>query len=605
MATPIGNANVLVVAVSGYNINTCSVTPYDSYGNSYTQIASTYQATNGVYTQWFISSQPASLPTAIGVAYWGLGPSACASSSSMAVLALYAPILPVSVVSSASSTGSAATIAAGQVSGGAITLSALTTSLATAFSIDSSFTMIAEQPAVSGVVTGLGVAYKPNPGNTSPTWTLNAPDITVASNISLVSPPDTIPPTISITSPAAGANVNLGSLTATATATDNVGVTSLQFTLDGQNIGSPITSPPYTLTNFNVGPPLGSRSLGAYALDAANNRGNAAPVNINVVDTVPPTITMTSPTAGMIIPVGGTLNFVVTATDNVAVARVDFIVDNLSNPVGSVTTPSTPPSTYTFAYTVSNTPGSHSAGAVAYDTSGNFTYSAFVNVTVADTTPPTISITAPPNNTTLNQDMTLNAAATASDNVAVASVQFTLDGVAIGPSLTTAPYQLAYPLTTTPAGARSLGAYALDTSNNRGNASPVTINVVYTDTTPPTVSITAPAVGDQFFGSIPKISANATDDVAVQSVQFSIDGIARGPLIFVPPYEMDNHFIFDLAAGSHTLTATAWDTHNNSANSTLDFSIIAPGLGTIGVRRYTTGTLNAGMAKGPLVQLSY
>src|SRR6185369_4331245 len=58
-------------------------------------------------------------------------------------------------------------------------------------------------------------------------------------------PPDTIAPTVSVTSPSAGASVT-GTVALAANASDNVGVTGVQFRLDGANIGAEDTSAPYT-----------------------------------------------------------------------------------------------------------------------------------------------------------------------------------------------------------------------------------------------------------------------------------------------------------------------------------------------------------------------
>src|SRR6202011_5059708 len=81
-----------------------------------------------------------------------------------------------------------------------------------------------------------------------------------------------------------------------------------------------------------------------------------------------------------------------------------------------------------------------------------------------DTTPPTVSITAP----TANQTVTgmVPVKATASDNVAVASVQFQLDGANLLSPVTSAPYQINWNTTTTTNTSHSLTAIATDTSNN-------------------------------------------------------------------------------------------------------------------------------------------
>src|SRR5439155_12215919 len=59
--------------------------------------------------------------------------------------------------------------------------------------------------------------------------------------------PDTTPPAVSITAPAANSSV-FGTITVSATASDNSGVASVQFKLDDANLGAAITATPYTFT---------------------------------------------------------------------------------------------------------------------------------------------------------------------------------------------------------------------------------------------------------------------------------------------------------------------------------------------------------------------
>ena len=90
---------------------------------------------------------------------------------------------------------------------------------------------------------------------------------------------DTTPPTVSIGSPATGA-VLTGTLTLSATASDNVGVTSVQFMLDGKPLGNPLTSAPYTLAWDTGTVAAGAHTLSAIAKDAAGNTGTATSVAI-------------------------------------------------------------------------------------------------------------------------------------------------------------------------------------------------------------------------------------------------------------------------------------------------------------------------------------
>ena len=93
-----------------------------------------------------------------------------------------------------------------------------------------------------------------------------------------------------------------------------------------------------------------------------------------------------------------------------------------------------------------------------------------------DTQPPLVSIAKPADRQAVAG--TTPVVASATDNVAVASVQLLLDGRALGPPLTTAPYSLAWDTTKVSSGLHRLWASATDTSGNVGTAPVITVIVV-------------------------------------------------------------------------------------------------------------------------------
>ncbi len=93
--------------------------------------------------------------------------------------------------------------------------------------------------------------------------------------------PDTTPPTVSIISPGSGSGV-FGRINVEATATDNVGITGVQFQLDGSNLGAEDTSGPYVVPWDTRTASSGSHTLTAIARDAAGNQRTSAPVTITV-----------------------------------------------------------------------------------------------------------------------------------------------------------------------------------------------------------------------------------------------------------------------------------------------------------------------------------
>src|SRR5207249_7583490 len=81
---------------------------------------------------------------------------------------------------------------------------------------------------------------------------------------------DNAPPTVSITAPAAGAKV-VGTVTVSASATDNVGVVGVPFRLDGATLGEEATAAPYAVSWDTTAAAAGVHTLTAVVRDAAGN----------------------------------------------------------------------------------------------------------------------------------------------------------------------------------------------------------------------------------------------------------------------------------------------------------------------------------------------
>lgn len=94
---------------------------------------------------------------------------------------------------------------------------------------------------------------------------------------------------------------------------------------------------------------------------------------------------------------------------------------------------------------------------------------------VNDTTPPTATMTAPANGSTVSGVITVSA--NANDNIAVTGVQFLADGNPIGVEDTTSPYSISFDTSTLAPGSHSFSARARDAAGNFGNATPVTVTV--------------------------------------------------------------------------------------------------------------------------------
>jgi hypothetical protein len=102
---------------------------------------------------------------------------------------------------------------------------------------------------------------------------------------------DTTPPTVSLTAPLAGSTLS-GSVTVSANASDNMGVASVQFLLDGKDLGSEVTSAPYSVNWDTSTVAAGTHTLSAIAKDTAGNGNTATAVTVtSFLDDLPPAIT--------------------------------------------------------------------------------------------------------------------------------------------------------------------------------------------------------------------------------------------------------------------------------------------------------------------------
>jgi len=182
---------------------------------------------------------------------------------------------------------------------------------------------------------------------------------------------DTTPPTVALTSPAAGAAVR-GTVTLAATATDDQTVASVEFLVDGVHLAT-VTSPPYQTPWNTTTASAGPHVVEALATDGAGL--TKADTRTVTVDNVAPTVSLTSPAPGSTVAGSVTLN-ANAADSGSGVAKVDFLVDG-----AVIATTTTAPYTATWN-TGTSANSAHALSARATDVAGNATTSATVSVTV-------------------------------------------------------------------------------------------------------------------------------------------------------------------------------------------------------------------------------
>jgi hypothetical protein len=204
--------------------------------------------------------------------------------------------------------------------------------------------------------------------------TISGTNLTV---LQTVTPSLASPPSISVTAPLGGATVS-GTVQFAASTANTSGV---QFLIDGQPLGSIVSTPPYTISWDTTTVPNGIHWLAAQTTGPTGVIGTSAVVAVTVSNfsTAPPTVQLTSPPAGST--VDATVTVSATAAGSESIASVTFYVDN--SLIGTVTAPPY----MIFWDTETVTAGQHSLTASATDVTGNVGTSAPVSVTVDNSHP--------------------------------------------------------------------------------------------------------------------------------------------------------------------------------------------------------------------------
>ena len=166
--------------------------------------------------------------------------------------------------------------------------------------------------------------------------------------------------------------------------------------------------------------------------------------------------------------------------------------------------------------------GSLTFSAIAIDTAGQASATATVTVTISVDTRPTVDLTAPAEGSAFVEGSEILATANADDDVAVAQVEFLIEGALFKD--TSAPYEASATLRLCPGGGTAtISAAAVDTHGQRSDVDSVQINC--TDDLPPSLAITAPAPATDFReGDSMVLSATADDDFGVSFVTFEVQG---------------------------------------------------------------------------------
>lgn len=213
-------------------------------------------------------------------------------------------------------------------------------------SANTTFTLVASEPTRNSKTATATVTIGPD---------INAPAVTLGASPSGVVAP--------------------GSTLLTATASDAVGVTRVEFYRGATLIATDTTAPYEHLVSFTAAD-IGNVSFTAKAHDAANNSSTSTAVVVTVgADVTPPTVSLSPSPSTVLVP--GSTALVANVTDNIGVTRVEFYRGSTL-----INTDTAAPFQYTVNLSTADI-GSIGFTAKAFDAQNNATTSAVATVTAS------------------------------------------------------------------------------------------------------------------------------------------------------------------------------------------------------------------------------
>ncbi|MBS1818371.1 MAG: carboxypeptidase regulatory-like domain-containing protein [Acidobacteria bacterium] len=329
----------------------------------------------------------------------------------------------------------------------------------------------------------------------------------------------------------------------------------------------------------------GRIKVSAIATDTSGNRG-VVPVQafLTVVADQPPSIAITQPLGTLTPAPGERVSVTVRATDDVGVdqisysARGSFVIDAASVPVSPASTDRT--QTFAFNVPADAVPGSLvTIQATARDTAAQSTAAAAIALRVRDSIAPTIQITGLSSGQRVAPGTRVTAVVSASDTSGIGRIGFAVSGVTVSSeerlvSPAQSPVVTSFEFTV-PANASSsdrvfVDAFAIDGAGNRGDAARLIVPVA--DRQAPTVTLrTSSGSPSMTPGANVQVIAQATDDLAVTSIQLTVAGafdFTETRTIAVPAADVSATFSLAVpgtvqAGSTATVTARATDATGN------------------------------------------
>ncbi|MGL4609746.1 MAG: Ig-like domain-containing protein [Trueperaceae bacterium] len=365
--------------------------------------------------------------------------------------------------------------------------------------------------------------------------------------------------------------IEAGSIVLTAEASDDKGVTNVEFYRGNEKIGEDNMAP-YEQSVDLTDADNGTLAFTAKATDSGNNATISTPVNVVVdIDIVAPTVMLVASKDMVDMP--GSMTLTASATDRSGISKVMFYKNG--ELLGEDTEA---PFQQVVLFTSAEQNGSYNYSAEAVDTRDNEASSEPVTVTVnLDGTPPTLTLMSDKTSVVVAESVVLTA--DAADDRVVASVDFYRNGVKFA-EVASAPYTVSVPFTADDNGVQVFNAVAMDMTGNVADGDAVSV-LVDIDITKPSVDL-----------ATSKDLVNRAEEIMLMSLAEDNKGIAKVEFYrgnekigedSIAPYEQAVS-LTDADNGAVVFRAVATDIWGNSETSTertvvVDIDVVKPTVG--------------------------
>jgi MYXO-CTERM domain-containing protein len=366
------------------------------------------------------------------------------------------------------------------------------------------------------------------------------------------------PPTLALTAPVGGANVD-GTVAVNATASPATGttLTGLTLKIDGAQVAGGATSPQSYNWDTTA---LANGSTHAVLASATDADTGAASATATVTVKNNPLVAFTGLADGGSVHGTAAIAATASAPNGTSLASLAISLDGVQVVTGAAS-----PETYGWTTTSVPNGSSHALVATATDVDGT-TASSAIQVVVRNA--PTVALTAPVDASTVSGKVGVNATATALQGTTLSSLAIAIDGTQVA------------------TGATSPATYAWDTTAlNNGSSHTVTATATDADGTSatatstvtvqnnPAVAVVSPADGTKVSGPVVvKVTGTAAAGTTLTALAMTIDGAqaisgSSSPQTF--SWDSRN----DANGSSHVIVAIATDQDGTTASATSNVTV--------------------------------